>query len=99
LFIEKLKKLSLRSQICYYSTNKEVHGIMLSKAVDRVFKTINICKNYTNNDTQLANFLNSKIEKKSLTDSFSMVQYQCTIIRASHGKILSSKYRATIKLN
>jgi hypothetical protein len=43
-----------------YLTNKEVHGIMLSKAVDSVLKTINICKNYTNKDTQVANFLNCK---------------------------------------
>jgi hypothetical protein len=49
-----------------------------SIAVDRVFKTINICTNYTNYDTQIVNFLDWKKKKKS-TDPFFSAYYSTHI--------------------
>jgi hypothetical protein len=54
--------VSLWSPTCYHFTflsfnrpNKDDLGIMSSKEVEKVFKTDNIYKNYTNNDAKATN--------------------------------------------
>jgi hypothetical protein len=63
--LKNFQKVCLPQEPNLQLFNKErMHGIMSSIAVDSVFKTINVCKNYTNNDAQITNFPNCRIKKK-----------------------------------
>jgi hypothetical protein len=67
-----------RAKFAIFSNKKEMHGI-ISSAFHRVFKAINICRNYTNNDTQIAIFLSYKIEKNIPND---LISFQHVTVNA-----------------